>query len=116
MAGVFHGVSLGPVEDKQKLRTHPVLPWTFPEGLSTCILSYLSIIYSRIEFVTRSLSFKIYVHTVFARSDAAATICFIVRFCAATIRERRLSLYHCWTPLKSRNPTPSQMKKKMKTS
>ena len=30
--------------------------------------------------------------TVFARSDAAATIYFIVLFCVATIRERRLFL------------------------
>jgi len=28
--------------------------------------------------------------TVFARSDAAATIYFITQFCAASIRERRL--------------------------
>ena len=33
-----------------------------------------------------------YLYTVFARSDAAATIYFITRFCAATIRERRLFL------------------------
>ena len=35
---------------------------------------------------------RIRTYTVFARSDAAATISFIARFCAATIRERRLFL------------------------
>ena len=36
------------------------------------------------------LTHNVVIITIFARSDAAATIYFIARFCAASIRERRL--------------------------